>query len=219
MIGWLRKRSLPTRVLVYAAAALLAFAVAAGVGATTALMIRGDLSLPSREEPRPAGEQGDTPQRRGADADQPQQEEAGAEQAEAAYISKVGEIQANSVEAFLDSHDKLRRYDALAADDIDQMQLNQAALKEFTDQVDGLDPPEKYRAHHDVFRSAINELYEAAKLAYSLAADPTAATKSGFDEHDRHVDEAAARLQQSNEILGRNYKTLEGAHMQEVSPL
>jgi hypothetical protein len=68
-----------------------------------------------------------------------------------------------------------------------------------------------------VFRSAINELHEAAQLAYSLVADPTAATKTEFDEYDRRVNEAAGRLQQSNEILGRDYRTI--GDVQEISPL
>src|SRR5215217_7047194 len=113
MFEWLKKRSLPIRALVYVAAAILAFAVAAGVGAATALMIQGDLSFPAREEPGLAGGQGDTPQRGGADADRsqqgeaveqentprPQEEEADVQQKdtapqqdEAEYISKVGSI-------------------------------------------------------------------------------------------------------------------------------
>ncbi len=239
MIGWLRKRSLPTRVLIYAAAALLAFAVAAGVGATTALMIRGDLSLPSRNVPEPAGEQGDAPQNRGADAGQPQQEEAGAEQAasqqeqqkeagaeqaeaasqqeRAEYVSKVGEIQANTTQTFFDSHDKLLRYDALNADDVEEMQANQTTLRETTEQVANLDPPQRYREQYEVFRSAINELHQAAQLAYNLAADPVSATQSEIDEYERHVNEAAAGLERSNELLGRDYKKIEG--VQKVNPL
>jgi len=50
-----------------------------------------------------------------------------------------------------------------------------------------------------------------------LAADPTAATQSGFDEYDRHVNEANALLQRSNELVGQDYKTLEG--VQRVNPL
>jgi hypothetical protein len=225
MIEWLRKRSLATRVLVYASAATLAFAVAAGVGATTALMLQGDLSLPGREEPRQPGDRGDVPRPQHNEAGEQenaprsQEQEDAAQQSEAEYVARVGDIQDMSVEAFLDSHDKLMRYDALTADDIEEMQANQAALKGFTDQVDGLDPPQKYREQYEMFSAAINELYEATKLAYSLAADPIAATKSEFDEHDRHVDRAAAGLQRSNEILGRDYKTIEGAHMEEISPI
>ncbi len=98
------------------------------------------------------------------------------------YVSKVGDIQAKVVETFSDSHDRLVPYDALTADDVEKMQANQAALQGFTNQVDDLDPPQKYREHYDVFRSAINELYEATKLAHSLAADHVAVPESGFDE-------------------------------------
>ena len=229
-IEWLRKRSLPIRV--YVAAAMLAFAVAAGVGATLALMMWDDLSLPASKEPRASGQQGNTPQRQGAVADRSQQKEAGeqpsasrpqeqkpaaqpaekaaSQQDEAEYVSKVGDIQSESVETFLDSHQKFMRYDALTADDIEEMQVDQATLKGFADQVDGLDPPQKYREQYEMFRSAINELYEATKLAYELAADPTAASQSGFAEYDRHVSQAAAYLKKSNEMLGRDYKTIEG---------
>jgi hypothetical protein len=225
----------------YAAAAILAFAVAAGVGATTTLIIQGDLSLPAREEPVPNGDQVDTPQHRGADADQSQQQKAAAQQDgaveqkntprpqeahvqqketasqqdEAAYVIKVGDIQANSVKTFRDSHNKISRYDALTADDVEEMQANQATLQEITDQVATLDPPQGYREQYEVFSSAISELYEATRLAYNLAADPISATQSEFDEYDRHLNDAAARLQRSNEILGRDYEILQGA--QEVS--
>jgi len=117
----------------------------------------------------------------------------------------------------MDIHDQIVRYDAVTADDVEEMQANQTALQGFVDQVDDLDPPQRYGEQYEVFRSAINELHEAAQLAYSLAADPTAATQSGFDKYDRHVNEAAAGLQRSNEILGREYKTIEG--VQKVSPL
>src|SRR5829696_5204158 len=198
MIEWLRERSLPTRVLVYAAAAVLAFAVAAGVGATTALMIKGDLSLPGGKEPGPAAEQdGDTPQHRGAVADRSQQEKAADQQDEGGvernaaashqdeveYVRNVGDIQANSTETFLDSHAKLLRYDGLTTDDVERMEANQAALQEMTEQVVSLDPPQRYGEQYEVFRSAVNELHEAARLAYNLAADPVSATQSKFDEY------------------------------------
>jgi hypothetical protein len=224
MIEWLRKQSVPVRVVMYAVAAMLTFAVAAGVGATAALMLRGDLSLPTREEPQPASEQGNAPQRQGAANDRSQQKEAGpgqkenaSQQDEAEYTSKVGDIQSKSVEAFLDSHERLLRYDALTAEDVEEMQANQAALQGYTDQVRELDPPRRYGEQYDVYRSAINELYQAAQLAHDLAADPTAATQSGFKEYDRHVNEAATYLKKSNEMLGRDYKTIEG--VQSVSPL
>jgi hypothetical protein len=199
-------------------------AVAVGVGATAALMLQGELSFLAKEEPQPADEQGNAPQRQEGANDRSQQKEPGAEQEEdtsqqdeAEYPSKVDDIQTKSVETFLDSHERLLRYDALTADDVEEMQANQVALQGYTDQTDDLDPPQKYGEQYEVFRSAINELYEATKLAYDLAADPAAATQSGFDEYDRHVSEAEARLHRSNEILGRNYKTIQG--VQEVSPL
>jgi hypothetical protein len=224
VIEWLRKLSFPTRVLVYAAAAVLAFAVAAGIGATMALMINGDLSLPAEKGPGPAAEQdGDTPQHREADADLSQQENASVEhkdvasqQDEVEYVRKVGDIQANSTETFLDSHAKLLRYDSLTADDIERMEANQAALQEITEQVASLDPPQRYGEQYEVFRSAINDLHEAARLAYNLAADPVSATQSDFGEYERHVNEATTHLQRSNEILGREFQTLES--VKEVSP-
>jgi hypothetical protein len=121
------------------------------------------------------------------------------------------------VETFLDSHDKLLRYDALTPNDIEEMQANQEALQEFTNQVEDLDPPQRYGEQYEAFSSAIGELHAAAQQAYNLAADPIAATQSGFDEYDRHVNEAAAGLQRSNEILGRDYKMV--GDKQRVNPL
>jgi hypothetical protein len=224
MIEWLKQRSFPTRVLLYTAAAILAFAVAAGIGAMTALMIQGDLSLPAREGLGSSDEHGNTPQRREADADQSRGEEpdskqveSASQQTEAEYVSRVGDIQANSVETFLDSHDKLLRYDALTAEDVKDMQANQSALQGFTARVDDLSPPQSYKEQYEMFRSAVNDLHEAAQLAYTLAADPTAATQFRFEEYDRRVNEAATGLRRSNEILGRDYKAIEG--VQRVSPL
>ncbi len=211
----------------YVSAAALAFAVAAGVGAISALMLRGDIGAPAEEEPRALDEQEKAarPQENDAAAEQeeeetvpkPEQEAAAAEQNGTEYAREVGAIQSDVVETFLQSHNKLLRYDALTADDIEQMQANEAALQGFADQAADLDPPRKYGEHHEVFGSAINELHEAAQLAYDLAADPIAATQSGFDEYDRHVTEASALLQRSNESLGEEYKTIQG--VQKVNPL
>jgi hypothetical protein len=133
MIEWLRQRMLPTRVLVYAAAAILAFAVAAGVGAATTLVIRGDLRLSAGNGPGPAGEQeDDTTQHRGGGADHAQHVKAADQQ------DKAG----------------AQRMDS--------------------------------------------------------------ATQQDEDEYGRHVKEASARLKQSNEMVGREFRTLEGA--KEVSP-
>ena len=233
MMQWLRKRSLPTRVLVYAAAAMLAFGLAAGVGGMGALMLRGDLNLPGREEAQPLDEQRnaarsqgkETAEQKGAaeqqnaaeQKDAAEQKVVAEQESEAEYVRKVGDMQNDSVETFLEGHEKILLYDALTADDIEQMQANEAALQEIADQAENLEPPQRYGEHHEVFSSAINELHAGAQLAYNLAADPTAATQSGFDEYDRHVNEANALLQRSNELVGQDYKTLEG--VQRVNPL
>ena len=61
-----------------------------------------------------------------------------------------------------------------------------------------------------MFRSAIDELHQAAQLSYVVAADPLSATQGDFEQYDHLVNEAAAGLQRSNEILGKDYKTIEG---------
>ena len=216
-----------TKFLAFAVVAILAFAMAVGIGAVAALVVSGNLSAPSgeragSEEPKPAGERGKSPQRQQADADRPQQENSGATREQAAspdkqtiYVHEVGEIQANAVEAFLDSHEKLLRYDTLTSGDIEEMQANQAALQGFVDQASDLRAPKQYRNQKDAFVSAIDELHQAAQLAYALAVDPISATHDDFEDYDRIVDQAAAGLRQSNEILGKDYKTIEG--VQEVS--
>lgn len=246
MTHWVRKRSLPVRVLVYAATATLAFALAAGVGAIGALTLRGDLGLLEREEPRPADEQdaGRVQQRDGAAEDgaaqdgaaereeaavkekevASQQDEAAAgdqgvvasQRDETEYVGTVGDIQTRAVDAFLKSHNKLLQYDALAANDVQEMKANETALQDMADQVANLAPPRKYEDHHEVFSVAIDELHEATRLAHGMAADPVAAAELGFDEYDGHVNEASALLQRSNELLGKDYEAIE--NVREISP-
>ena len=227
MSGWWNQRSLLTRLLVYAVAAILAFVMAASVGAVATLVVSGNLSWPlgdspNPEEPDPAGEQGKPPQPQQANTDRSEHEKADVKREQVAsqdkqipYVDAVGEIQANSVEAFLNSHEMLLRYDSLTSDDIEKMQANQAALQEFTDRASDLRAPQKFRDHKDAFLSAIEGLHQAAQLAYALAADPISATQADFEDYDRLVNEAADDLQRANEILGKNYKTIEG--VREVS--
>jgi hypothetical protein len=134
----------------------------------------------------------------------------------AEYIGTVGDIQTGAVETFLNSHDKLLQYDALAADDVDELKANENALQDMADQADDLAPPRKYEEQHKVFGSAIDELHEAARLAYGMAAEPVVATELGFDEYDGHVNEASALLQRSNELSGKDYEAIEG--VQKISP-
>ena len=246
MTQWLRKRRLPTRIVIYAAAATLAFALAAGVGAIGALTLGGDLSLLEGEEPRPANgpadqdnadraqDEDETAGREQAAAEQKEvasrREEAAAEREKAAaereraasrrekarYVGAVGDIQTRAVEAFLKSHDKLLRYDALTAADVKELQANEATLEDVSEQTGDLAPPREYQAQYEVFSAAIDELHEATRLAYGMAADPVAAAELGFDEYDGHVDEASVRLRRSNELLNRDYETIE--NVREVSP-
>ena len=218
-----------TRLLAFAVAIILALVMAMGIGAVAALVVSGNVGWPIGETTRPdesspPGERGKSAQHKQADADLAQQQKSGAKQGHATpqveqttYVNEVGVIQANAVEAFLDSHRKLQRYDALTSGDIEKMQANQAALKGLADQASALSAPQKYREHKDVFLSAIDELHQAAQLAYTLVADPISATGADFDHYDHLVNEAAASLQRSDEILGRDYKTIEGAQGGSIS--
>jgi hypothetical protein len=133
----------------------------------------------------------------------------------AEYISKIADIQNRSVEASLNSNDKLLRYDRLTAADIDKLDANRATLEEYGERVEGLDPPDGYEDQYRAFVLAIDELRDANGLAYRLAADPASATQTNFEAYDRYISRATSHLLRSNEILGRDYKTPEAA--QEVS--
>ena len=135
---------------------------------------------------------------------------------ETEYVGTVGAIQNKAVETFLESHEKLSRYDALTADDVEGMKANETTLQGLADRAASLAPSRKYEKHHKVFGAAIDELHRATGLAYHMAADPVAAAELGFDEYDGHVDEASALLQRSNELLGKDYEAIEG--VREVSP-
>ena len=229
MTHWVRTRSPLVRILVYAALAILAFALAAGAGAIGALMLRGDLTgLPERQGPRSADKQRvDRPQQKDGAAEQKgvasRQDQAAADRsadavqrAEAEYVDAVGDIQAGAVETFLNSHEKLLRYDSLAAADVEEMKDNETTLRGMAERAANLAPPQKYEEHHDVFGAAIDELHEASRLAHGMAADPVAVTETAFDEYDGRVDEASAILRRSNALLGEDYETTEG--VREVSP-
>ena len=127
------------------------------------------------------------------------------------YLDTVERLQFVSAETFLDTDEKFARYDSITGDDIEQMKINSDALEGYRARADDLVPPERYEDQHEVLRSAIAEMHQAAELAHSLTADPSSLTRVALDEYELHVENAATGLRQSNEILGRDYKTIEAA--------
>jgi hypothetical protein len=222
MSGRWNRLSSVTRLLAYAVAAILVIGTAAGIGVVAALMVSGNASSPTGEKVRPessspAGEHNKPAQPEQAETELSRQQYSDAKRGQATsqdrqttYVDEVGEIQAGSVDVFLDSHEKLLRYDTLTSGDVEKLQADQAALKKYAGQAGALSAPQKYKEHKDVFRSAIDELHQAAQLAYVLAADPISAAQADFDHYDHLVNEAAEDLQRANEILGKDYKTIEG---------
>jgi hypothetical protein len=204
MMQRLRKMPPPLKILAVAAAVAVMLALAAGVGAMAALVLGGG-----------TGSSGGEPERVGGAEHQPEAgggENAPADQpSEAEYINNVADIQNGSVEASLESNDKLLRYDALTTDDIKQMKANYAALTDYASRAKGLDPPEKYKRQREVFVRAIDELRDANGLAYQLIADPASATQADFEAYDGHVSRATAHLKRSNEMLDRDLKTTAAA--------
>jgi hypothetical protein len=127
------------------------------------------------------------------------------------YLATVERLQFVSAETFLDTDENFARYDSITSDDIEQMKFNSDALEGYRTRADDLVPPERYEDQHEVLRSAIAEMHQAAELAHSLTADPSSLTRAALDEYELHVEKAASGLRQSNEILGRDYKTIEAA--------
>jgi len=213
---WLRERPLPVRILVYAVALSVVLFAAAGVGAISALVLQNGIGFLSAEpqqrgEPRQGGEQAGADRQGQADVASPeQQEDTVGQPSEAEYVSRVADIQSRSVAAFLESDEKLHRYDILTDDDVEEMEISRALLKSSVEQVEDLESPRRYADQYEVFSSAIDELYEATALGYRLVADPTSATQAGFEAYEGHAGDAAAYLQQSNERLGRDFKTITG---------
>lgn len=218
MIRWLEGHSLPVRVLAYTGVLILVLALAVGAGAVGALLVQGEPvdtgglapQAGDRENP-PSGQGGATTVgREGTEegTDPQQAEDAARRDEEARYAEAVGEIQEEAVGVFRGSHERLLRYDSLTAGDVEAMRDNQAALEELTVRTAALGPPEEYGEQYEVFVSAMGELHEAARLAYDLAAEPTAVDPDAFAEYDSLVGEAAAGLRRSNELLGRDYETV-----------
>jgi hypothetical protein len=134
---------------------------------------------------------------------------------EAAYLDEVADIQNNSVEASLQSNNKLLRYDGLTAEDVEELKADYVALENYARRARDLAPSAEHEDQYKVFVLAIKELRDANELAYRLAADPSSATQTDFEAYDRHVNRATAYLGRSNEMLGKDYKMFGAA--QEIS--
>jgi hypothetical protein len=222
MSGRWNRLSPLTKLLGYAVAAILVVGIAVGVGAMAALLVSGSVGSPrggqvGSESTGPAGEQSKPAQPVQADTKSTQQqyadpkrEQATPQDRQTTYVDEVGDIQAGSVDAFLSSNEMLLRYDTLTSGDVEKLQAEQAILARYAGQAEALGAPQKYKQHKDVFSSAIEELHQATQLAHVLAADPISATQADFDHYDHLVNEASADLQRSNEILGKDYKTIKG---------
>jgi hypothetical protein len=121
----LRTLPIPLKLVAYAAAAAALLGVAAGVGAMAALML--DAGSPEGTKTERVGEvhpeQGGKPETaEKAASDGP---------SEGAYLDGIASIQERSVEASLRSNEKLLRYDALNADDVEEMKSDYVALRSY----------------------------------------------------------------------------------------
>jgi hypothetical protein len=222
MIQRLQQLPVPLKILAFAAAAAAVLALAAGVGYMAALTLGPDRDSPQGAKPGRVGEanpeqgvksEGNT--KKGASAGEAAKERDSDTLGEAAYSETVASIQNGSVKASLQSNDKLLRYDTLTAGDVEEMKSNYAALQGYARRARDLAPSAGNEDQYKVFVLAISELRDANELAYRLAADPTFATQTDFEAYDRHIDRATAYLSQSNEMLGKDYKTTKAA--QEIS--
>jgi hypothetical protein len=193
-VNWLRSLPAALRIAIYAAALVVVIALAMGIGAIIATLYQG--SIGSSEE---AESQRDS-----------NQEQAQSNASEVEYTDDVAEIQNGAVEAFVGTHEKLTRYDNLSAADVEDLQANRIALEGYSNQAENLSPPEEYLGQYKLFRAAIDNLSNAAEIAYRVVANPGSATPGDFQEYDVLVTEASANLEGSNEALGKDYRTTEG---------
>lgn len=117
------------------------------------------------------------------------------------YLSKVKETNIGAVEAFLEIDEKLRKFDSLTPEDIEDIEANRNEVADNLDQIEELDPPAEYQEQYELFQSAIVDLDEAAGLAYSMASNPDSITPAMPERYDLLLDRADFRLQQSDAIL------------------
>ena len=137
-------------------------------------------------------------------------EKSSTESSRAKYQLMVGALQRASVETLEASNDKLLRYDSLTTTDVADLEHNYLLLAQYRQQAEDLNPPEEYKYQYGAFSSGIAELYNAAWIAYMVAADPVSATKEDFWAYRDHLVYATNLLAQSDRSLGQNYKTTEG---------
>ena len=128
----------------------------------------------------------------------------------ARYVENVGDIQNAAVQTFTRINDRIRRYDTLTVDDTVAIEADYLALQTYSAQAQNLDVPDEYEAEHELFSGAIGDLYAAAEIARRVTAAPISATPADFNEYDDLVAEATSDLEQSNEVLGRDYSTTAG---------
>ncbi len=199
-----RLRALPPalRVTLYAVAIFALVALSFGVGVMATLIYERGIGLGGGAG---STEQGSNQEQ--AQTNTPPTTQMGADE----YLTRVGDIQNASVEAFFDSHEMLSRYDTLTAGDVEEMETSYLALRDYSAEVQNLNPPEGYEAQYQLFSLGIFELYISAEIAYRVAAEPTSATQVDFQAYDGHVTTATTSLQQSNVLVGQDYRTTEGA--------
>jgi uncharacterized protein involved in exopolysaccharide biosynthesis len=193
IVHWLRSRPPALRVAVYAAGSVAVLILAVGIGMVATILYEGTTGFLGDAEPQQNSDQEHT-QTNTAEG----------------YIVEVGNIQNGAVETFVDSNERLLRYDTLTVDDIDAMEANYLALEDYKNQVGNLSPPEEHKDQYKLLSAAVDELYTAAEIAYRVAGEPVSATAADFQEYDVLVARATANLKQSNEALGLNYSTTEG---------
>ena len=99
---------------------------------------------------------------------------------------------------------------AVNTTDVTDLEHNYLLLAQYRQQAEDLNPPEEYKYQYGAFSSGIAELYNAAWIAYMVAADPVSATKEDLWAYRDHLVYATNLLAQSDRSLGQNYKTTEG---------
>jgi len=119
------------------------------------------------------------------------------------YLSIVEELQTSSEENFRDTEARFSRFDSLTPDDVERMKTNSSDLRSYFDQAEALHPPEEYKDHYELFRTAVADLNQAAELAYSSASNPSSLRKADLDQYRRYRANGISGLQQANEVLSQ----------------